>query len=259
MAKSNKNFPLAAVFISILSIVILSQIFSKDTRVKILNVFRTPLKLISVSSCILRDVSNFKEILNENKILKENINNLENKILQFQEASIENKRLRELLGFRGPEKRRFAPAMVIARDPIGMGNTIIIDKGKQNNIHKDMVVISGGGLVGRVRECGWSIARVLLITDEDSVVGSMIQETRDEGAIVGDGYSGLLMKYLELSSEVKEGDKVVTSGFSGVFEKGILIGEITSITKDASGLYLNAIVKPEVYMMRIEDVLVIRK
>jgi len=66
------------------------------------------------------------------------------------------------------------------------------------------------------------------------------------------------MKYLELDSDVKEGDKIITSGFSGVFEKGILIGEVVSVEKDVSGLYLRAIVKPEVDLRRLEDALVIR-
>ena len=258
MAKSNKNFPFAVIFVSVVSFIVLSQIFSNDTRIKILNIFRTPLKLISGSCYALRDISNYKKALKENKILRENVDNLENELLELREARQENIRLRKLLGFRETAKHKFVPAMVIARDPAGLGSTIIIDKGKNRDIHKDMVVISGNGLVGRVRECGWSIARVLLISDRDSVVGATIQRTRDDGAIVGNGRSGLLMKYLELSSDVAKGDKVITSGFSGIFEKGILIGEVASVSKDASGLYLNAVVVPEVDMMRIEDALVIR-
>lgn len=258
MAKSNKNFSFAVVFISILSVIILSQIFSDDIRIKILNVFRTPLKLISGSYYILRDTANFKRIMDENRMLRENIDNLENNILKLRETSLENARLRKLLGFKESVSRKFIPAMVIGRDPSGTGNTIIIDKGKRDGVYKDMVVISGSGLVGRVRECGLSIARVLLITDRDSVVGAIVQRTRDEGAIAGNDISGLLMRYLELSSDVKEGDKVITSGFSSIFEKGLLIGGVIAVTKDASGLYLNAIVRPEVDMARLEEVLVIR-
>lgn len=259
MAKLSKNLPLAVVFVSIISVVILSQIFSSDTRIKILNVFRMPLRLISGFYYALRDVSDFKDTIDQNKILRENIGNLENAILEFQEVKLENERLKGLLGFKESEKRRFIPAMVIGRDPSGAGNTIIIDKGKKDKVYKDMVVISGSGLVGRVRECGWSIARVLLIADSDSVVGAIVQRTRDEGAVVGSGLSSLLMKYLEPSSEVKEGDKVITSGFSTIFEKGILIGEVTSVTKDANGVHLNAVVKPAVDMTRLEEVLVMLK
>jgi hypothetical protein len=57
---------------------------------------------------------------------------------------------------------------------------------------------------------------------------------------------------------VKKGDKVITSGLYGVFEKGILIGEVVSIEADSSGLYMNAIIKPEVDVRKLEEVLVIR-
>ncbi|MFC1623936.1 rod shape-determining protein MreC [Candidatus Omnitrophota bacterium] len=258
MGKTIKRSPFLVVSITVLTLFILSQIFSNESRIKILNAFRTPLKVISGSYYVLRDIPNFKELKNENKLLRERINNFDKKLLSLQEAHLENIRLRKLLGFRESKKHKFIPSMVIAKDPLGLGNTIIIDKGKKDNVDKDMVVISGNGLVGRVRESGWSIARILLITDRDSVVGGILHRTRDEGAIRGTA-SGITMKYLELNSTVKEGDSVVTSGFSGVFEKGILIGKVVSVEKDASGLYLRATLKPEVDMMRLEEVLVIRR
>ena len=61
-----------------------------------------------------------------------------------------------------------------------------------------------------------------------------------------------------MNCDVKKGDKVISSGYGGVFEKGILIGEIVSVEEDASGLYLNATIKPEVDMLRLEEVLVTR-
>lgn len=257
MEIKQKHLSFIVISIGISSFLFLPQIFSSDSRIKILNIFRAPLKIISGSWYVLRDISNFKELQRENKILRENIENLEKERLNLQEASLENQRLRKLLGFRESEKRKFIPSMVIARDPLGFRDTIIIDKGKKDNVQKDMVVVNGNGLVGRVRECGWSISRVLLITDRDSVVSAIVQRTRDEGAVVGTT-PGLIMKYLDLSCDVKKGDKVMSSGFSGVFEKGILIGEVVSIKKDASGLYLNLDIKPEVDMMRLEEVLVMR-
>lgn len=214
------------------------------------------MKLVSGSYYFLRDVSAFKELRTENKILRENVNSLRKELLKLQEAGLENKRLRELLGFKESQKRRFVPAMVIAREPLGLRDVIIIDKGKSHNVQKDMAVISGNGLVGRVRESGRSISRILLITDSDSAVSAIVHRTRDEGAAIGTRRRDLIMKYLPLDSDVKTGDKVITSGFDSIFEKGILIGEITSVEKDANNLYLNAIVKPEVDMARLEEVLV---
>ena len=255
MGKKEKNLPFVIIFLSVASLLFLSQIFSVETRIKILNIFRMPLKVVSGSYYALRDISNFNEMRSENRILRED---LKKEILKLQETRLENKRLRELLDFTEAKRHKFVPAMMIAKDLSGLKDTIIIDKGKSRNVRKGMVVISGNGLVGRVREVGWSIARVLLVTDRDSVVSAIVQRTRDEGAVTGNMPSGLIMKYLDLGCEVKEGDKIITSGFSGIFKKGILIGEVISADKDASGLYLNATVRPEVDMRQLQEVLVIR-
>jgi len=258
VGKKEKNLPFVIIFLSVASLLFLSQIFSVETRIKILNIFRMPLKVVSGSYYALRDISNFNEMQSENRILREDLINLKKEILKLQETRLENKRLRELLDFTEAKRHKFVPAMMIAKDLSGLKDTIIIDKGKSRNVRKGMVVISGNGLVGRVREVGWSIARVLLVTDRDSVVSAIVQRTRDEGAVTGNMPSGLIMKYLDLGCEVKEGDKIITSGFSGIFKKGILIGEVISVDKDASGLYLNATVRPEVDMRQLQEVLVIR-
>jgi rod shape-determining protein MreC len=258
VVKPEKNLPIIATFLFIAILTLLSQIFSSDFRIKALNIFRIPLKIISGSSYALRDVARFRELTHENKILRENIANLEKQVLSLEEARLENERLRQLLNFKELHGRKAVPALVIARDPAELKDTIIIDRGKKDKIEKGMIVISGNGLVGRVIETGWNISRALLITDYDSVFSGIVERTRQEGAVAGNMGSGLIMKYLDLGCDVQKGDKVLTSGLYGVFEKGILIGEVISIENDSSGLYLNAVIKPAVDVTRLEEVLVVR-
>ena len=258
MGKPEKNLPFVLVFVGIISVIFLSQIFSNQFRTKILGILRAPFSMISGSYYVLRDVNHFNDLRMENRILSENISNLKKKILDLEEFRLENERLRKLLDFGTLKKSKFVPAMVIAKDPSGLQDTIVINKGKRHGVQEDMAVVSGDGLVGRVRESGWTIARVVLVTDRNSVVSAIVQRTRDEGAAVGNAWSGLIMKYLELNADVKEGDKVVTSGFGGIFEKGILIGEVVSVRIDPTGLYLDAIIKPEVDIPKLEEVLVMR-
>jgi len=207
---------------------------------------------------MLRDITGFRETLMENKILKENIANLEKELLNTREAKLENKRLKYLLDFKESERRKFAPALVIARDPSGMNDTVIIDRGRKDKIENGMIVISGSGVAGRVIETGWRISRVILVTDYDSVFSGIVERTRDEGAVSGNMRAGLIMKYLDLGCDVKKGDKVITSGLYGIFERGILIGEVISVEADSSRLYLNAIIEPEVDVKKLEEVLVVR-
>ncbi len=258
MIKPDKNFPIVAIIIFITAIILFSQIFSSDFRTKTLDIFRIPLRLISGSVYALRDVAAFREMRMENKVLKENAANLENELLNLKEARVENERLKKLLDLRESNRRRFVPSLVIARDPSGMNDTVIIDKGKKDRLEKGMVVINGSGLAGRVIETGWSISRVLLITDYDSSFSGIVERTRDEGAVSGNMRAGLIMKYLSIGCDVKKGDKVITSGLYGVFEKGLLIGEVVSVETDSSGLYMAAVIKPEVDIRKMEEVMVVR-
>ncbi len=258
MIKSQKNLPIVAVLVFIAAITLLSQIFSSDFRIKTLDIFRIPLKLISGSVYALKDVAGFMEIRAENKILRKNLANLEMELLNLREAKLENERLKKLLDFKESDRRKFVPALVIAREPSGLNDTVVIDRGRKDKIEKGMVVISGGGLAGRVMETGWSISRVLLITDYDSTFSGVIETTRDEGAVSGSMRAGLVMKYLDIGCNAKKGDKVITSGLYGVSEKGLLIGEVVSLEQDSSGLYMNAIIKPEVDIRKLEEVLVVR-
>ena len=258
MIKPEKNLPIIAILICIAAIAVLSQILSSDFRIKTLDVLRMPLKIISGSVYLLRDVTGFRETITENKLLKENIANLEKELLNLQESKLENERLKKLLDFKESDSHKFVPSLVIARDPSGLNDSVIIDRGRKDKIEKGMIVISGSGIAGRVIETGWGISRVLLVTDYDSVFSGVIERTRDEGAVSGNMRAGVIMKYLDLGCDVKKGDKVITSGLYGVFEKGILIGEVVSIEADSSGLYINAIIKPEVDVRRLEEVLVVR-
>ena len=258
MIKTEKNLPIIAVLIFVVAIILLSQIFSSDFRIKTLDVFRVPLKIVSGSVYALRDVARFSEMERENKFLRDNTASLEKELLNLKEARLENERLRKLLDFKESGRRKFVPSLVIARDPSGMNDTVVIDRGKKDNIEKGMIVISQNGLAGKVSETGWRISRVLLVTDYDSTFSGIVERTREEGAVTGNMRAGLIMKYLDMGCDVKKGDKVITSGLYGVFEKGILIGEVVSVEPDSSGLYMNAIIKPEVDVRRLEEVLVIK-
>ncbi|MFH1782669.1 MAG: rod shape-determining protein MreC [Candidatus Omnitrophota bacterium] len=220
--------------------------------------FRFPLKVISGIYYALDDTSGFRELNTKNKVLKETVANLEKINLSLREYHLENQRLKKLLDFTEEDKPKLIPSMVIGRDYLGSQSTIIIDKGKKHNVKKDMSVVGGHGLVGRVYETGYSISRVILITSKDLVVGGIVQRTRDIGSVFGKDRSNLIMKYLELDCDVKEGDEVITSGFSGIYEKGILIGKIIKVEKDPSGLYLNATIRPEADIMKLEEVLVVK-
>lgn len=180
---------------------------------------------------------------------------LESEINGLRETAKENERLRKLLEFRDVLAGPKIAARVIGWDPSPWRKTMILDKGLQQGIGKDMTVVVPDGLVGRVIEAGPSTSRVIMIVDADSRVSAIAEESRAQGVLAGQGHGELTLEYMELENNVAVGETVSTSGLNGLFPKGIRIGKITSLGKDATGLHLQAKINSFVRFSKLEEVL----
>ncbi|MEA3305470.1 MAG: rod shape-determining protein MreC [Candidatus Omnitrophota bacterium] len=191
--------------------------------------------------------------------LKQKIHGFERKLAELREVSLENERLRGLLGFREATGKSSIPALVIGRDPNNWNSVIIIDKGLDDGIVKDMIVASSRGLVGRIKEPAKKVSKVMLINDTASKIGAFLQESREHGLLVGAPDGKCRVIYLSLDADINKGDKVLTSGMGGAYPKGIVIGEVAKIAKEKGRLYKYAIVKPSSELTKLEEVLCIIK
>lgn len=180
---------------------------------------------------------------------------LESEVSRLSELAKENERLRKILEFRDSLAGKKIAARILGWDPSPWRKTLILDKGTQHGIRKDMAVLVADGLVGRVVETGPSTARVIMLIDADSRVSGMTQETRAQGLVAGNGGNELTMEYLDLESNVAVGEVVSTSGLNGLYPKGIRIGKIVSIAKDSTGLHLQAKISSFVRFSKLEEVL----
>ena len=112
------------------------------------------------------------------------------------------------------------PARVIGRDLTGSSQLIIIDKGSKSDIKKDMPVVSGQGVVGKVIEVGIFSSKVQLVIDKRSSIGGIMQKSRFVGMVEGTKSGFLEMNFLPRDEDVYVNDLVLSSGLGGVYEKG---------------------------------------
>jgi len=170
---------------------------------------------------------------------------------------LENQRLRKLLDLQKKMDEPVIAAVVIGKDPSPWFQTILVNKGIHQGVSKGMPVVTTDGVVGLVIDAVRNYAKVMLITDPNSAVDAVIQNSRVRGIIKG-GTSGycvfdfVLRKYDIAVSEV-----VVTSGMDGVFPKGLPVGSVSKIVKDKSGIFQEVTVKPFVDFERLEEVLIV--
>ncbi|MCK5306060.1 MAG: rod shape-determining protein MreC [Candidatus Omnitrophica bacterium] len=242
-----------------IAIVFLPNRVSNKIKNVFLSAFKYPLSASEVSSRNLAGLLEYKHILQSNSALRREVGLLKGRLTSFEEIRLENLRLQKLFEFKEKVLFDTVASRVIGRDTTNWFNTIIIDKGTNDGIREGAAVLSCSGLAGRVIEADGGVCRVMLLTDPVSRVAAKIQRTRDEALLEG-VYKGLCrMKYLPLESKIMQGDKVVTSANSGLYPEGLLIGEVISISHDASSLYTIALVRPEAALMKLEEVLCVKE
>jgi rod shape-determining protein MreC len=175
-----------------------------------------------------------------------------------EELQRENERLRRLLDFTATQSWPTVAARVIAEDASSWFRTIEIDRGRAQGVVEGLPVVDAAGLVGRVISSAAHSARVLLITDASSAVAVLVQDERIRGICRGQG-RGVALDFALIADEIKVGDGVVTSGFGGVFPKGLVVGYVRSVRRERSGLFQTVDVEPAVDFAHLEEVLVVLK
>jgi rod shape-determining protein MreC len=227
-------------------------------RINLMDLFSSPLKVLSQVKSFLQSVVPFHSLREENKDLRGRIDMLNRKIETYKVIQDENDRLKSFMNFRKAVPYAVLPAQVIGRDPSNWSNSLIIDKGASQGVGRNRAVISTRGLVGRVVELGNRSAKVLLITDPNSKVGVIIQRNRQGGILVGRPDGKCRMIYIALDSDVAIGDRVLTAGLGSIFPKDILVGEVLAVDKEPGRLYKYAVIKTSEDLSRLEEVLCLR-
>lgn len=143
------------------------------------------------------------------------------------DVSKENEELRHALDVLPRENFDVLPAGVIGRDVSGLGNWISIDEGALRGVQKGMPVIAGAGvLVGVVMETFPSSARVMLLSNGESLINGVTGNTEARGIVKGEYGLGLLFGMVLQEDALQAGDTVVTSGLGSDMPKGLLIGTL---------------------------------
>lgn len=199
----------------------------------------------------------------ENAELKKKVSELEQKERDADIALEENDRLRSLLGIQERNRSfKLQTAEVIARSPGEWATTISLDKGSNQGIAvNDLVITEEGNMVGYVSNVAPTYCDVTTVIDTNMQAGALVTRTREAAVAEGDytlmSEGNLRLSYLEPDSDVVIGDTVETSGRGGVFPKGIMIGTIERVVPEDNGISNYAVIKPFVNVEKITNVAII--
>lgn len=188
----------------------------------------------------------------ENEELRTEVARLEAEKKALAEVTFENQRLRYLLNFAERTNWPLMPVEVIGRVWSENSRMIIIDKGKSSGIRAGLPAVTADGVIGQVYLAGITSSKIMLITDPQSGLDVMVQNTRDKGIMVG-----LTVDYLPYTADVNVGDPIITSGMGRIYPKGLAVGSVDEVIKPPNDVFQQARIKPAVDFSKIEELFVI--
>ena len=209
-----------------------------------------------------RSINEIHYFYRQNRQLREEVELLRAQNLTASEYASENQRLRALLGYKQVAVQfDLVAAGVIGRESVTWSSVIVINRGTMDGVANNMAVVTEMGLVGHVLEAGANTSKVQLILDPRSSVGTIVQraDSRVAGIVEGDMNNPTHPRMVNIpkDADVQVEDAVVTSGFGGVYPKGIVVGKIKEIHNDEGGLLKYGIIETSVNFEKLEDVAVI--
>ncbi len=203
-----------------------------------------------------QDMADLKK---ENAALRSQVVMLQSRLSEDNTVRSENERLRALVDLKErTEGHDTTAASVLAIDPSGWYSYFIIDKGTNDGLSKNCVVIDAGGVLGRIEAIGSTWARVVTILEPGTACGAEVSRTGDTGILEGDPLLDGKCKMTSLSKDVNitPGDYIITSGSGDVYPSGLIIGRIKEIREE--DLSRTAIVEPTGNVKSPKEVMVIR-
>lgn len=180
-------------------------------------------------------------------------------LLRAEQLAAENAQLRALLGARERVVTASLVAEVLyeARDPYA--RKLVLDRGLQHGLLAGQPVIDARGVVGQLTRVMPLTSEVTLITDRAATLPVAASRSGQRSVAFGGAPdSQVELRFLSGSSDLQEGDELVTSGLDGVFPPGIPVGTVASIERGASGgSTFRVLVRPSADLERNRMVLVL--
>ncbi len=202
-----------------------------------------------------RRIANVKELValrQENAQLRQEVERLRAWHGAAHRLALQNQAFKAMVNYQGPERFSFVTGRVVGDGHGPFVRSVLLNIGAREGAAKGQAVLATGGLAGRVTSVGNRSARVLLVTDLNSRIPVLIENTRTRAILVGDNSARPLLRFLPEVAFLKAGQRVVTSGHAGVLPAGLPVARVVSVSPG------NVRVQPLVDLERMEYMQVVR-
>ncbi len=175
---------------------------------------------------------------------------------EYKESFRKAQELEKLLNFKKQMSFNPIAARVVGKEPEFWYKTIIVDRGRSDDVLEGMTVFTPAGVVGQVIHAAEHYSKVLLANAPSSAIDAIIQKNRTRGILQGAGAKGYILKYVLKNADVAIGDYVVTAGISGIFPTGMVLGTVSKVYSKQRGMFQEIEVDPKVDFQKLEYVFI---
>ncbi len=222
------------------------------------------LPMSEVSAAVTKEAvkPDYDELYKENEELKAELSELRTQLADYYNVKQENERLWRYYDLKAENPQYdILPATVVRRDPNDDFYSFTLDKGKTNDVAVGDPVVTENGIIGWVYEVDAYTAKVKTILSPDAKVGVIDTVTRDSGVVSGNVLYAdknlTTMTRISALNQLKEGDIVTTTGISGIYPSGLIVGEVKEIAFDEYDTSMYAVISPFEDIRTVIDVVVI--
>ena len=222
------------------------------------------LPMSEVSAAVTKEAvkPGYDELYKENEELKTELAELRTQLADYYNVKQENERLWRYYDLKAENPQyEILPATVVRRDPNDDFYSFTLDKGKTNDVAVGDPVVTENGIIGWVYEVDAYTAKVKTILSPDAKVGVIDTVTRDSGVVSGNVLYAdenlTTMTRISALNNLKEGDIVTTTGISGIYPSGLIVGEVKEIAFDEYDTSMYAVISPFEDIRTVIDVVVI--
>ncbi len=202
-----------------------------------------------------RDVATLRA---RNAELEAQLASLQQQVIALQEQVAEAEVLSALLDYaRSRPASRYLAADVIGEDASPFLRSVWIGTGSDAGIARGMPVVTERGLVGRVVEVHATVSRVQLITDPQSAVNVLLQDSRADGVLAAQPNGEIRIDLISQEAQVSNDELVLTSGLGGGYPADIPVGRVVSVRRRDFEVFQEAVIQPAVDFEQMQLVLVI--
>jgi rod shape-determining protein MreC len=199
-----------------------------------------------------------RHVRQQNQELKEQVSRLQLEQAGLLEDARQGQRLQALLAFKEHYISSTVPAQVIGTSGTDQSRILYIDKGSRDGLKPDMAVITPSGIVGKLKDVYAHTSQVLVINDQTSGAGVLLETTRLRGVLRGNALGQPQIINMLPDERVKPGEKVITSGGDQIYPRGLPVGVVDRVVPDTQNPpYVDIVLKPAANLGHLEELLVI--